>query len=299
MNNKWLLWIILGGASLMFFLLTLYALILYTEREEDLGDFSFSGNKIGVIDLVGPIYEARPTVEQLRKFGENPGIKAIILRMDSPGGGVAASQEIYTEVLRVREKKHKIVVASMASVGASGAYYIACACDKIMANPGSVTGSIGVIAEWYNYGELLKWAKLKSVVFKSGELKDAPSPVRELTESEKKYLQNIIDDLYSQFITAVSKGRKLDLETVKRLSDGRIFTGADAKAKKLIDETGGLYDAVDLTAKLAKISGEPKLVHPPRERRTLIDLLTGDLSGLLSFPQGIQDRRIQFSFLWK
>jgi protease-4 len=299
MNNKWLFWIILGGASLLFFLFTLYALILYSERESDLGEFSFSGSKIGVIDIAGAIYEARPIVEQLRKFSENPGIKAILLRMDSPGGGVAASQEIYAEVLRVRTQKHKIVVASMASVGASGAYYIACACDRIVANPGSVTGSIGVIAEWYNYGELMKWAKLKSVVFKSGDLKDSPSPVRDLNEQEKKYLQNIIDDLYSQFVTAVSKGRRLEWETVKLLSDGRVFTGADAKNKKLIDETGGLYDAVALTAKLAKISGEPRLVYSPRERRTLIDLLTGDLSGIFNFPTGVPDQRIQFSFLWK
>ena len=187
----------------------------------------------------------------------------------------------------------------MASVGASGAYYIACATDKIVANPGTITGSIGVVAEWYNYGDLMRWAKLKNVVLKSGEFKDAPSPVRELTEEEKKYLQNLIDDMYSQFLTAVAEGRKLDLETVRKFSDGRVYTGRDAKSKKLIDEIGGLQDAIDIAAKLARITGEPKLVSPPKERRTLLDLLMGDISLVLPFNSNVVDTRIQFSYLWK
>jgi protease-4 len=298
-TSKWLVWSIIGGSALLFFTLTLYALILYSVSEDEATDFSFSGNKIGVVDIVGPIFDAKPVVDQLKRYGDSSSIKAIILRIDSPGGGVAASQEIYGEVLRIKEKKNKIIVSSMASVGASGAYYIACGTDKIVANPGTVTGSIGVIAEWYNYGELMKWAKLKSVIFKSGEFKDAPSPVRDLTENEKKYLQNIINDLYSQFTEAVAKGRKLNLETVKSFSDGRVYTGLDAKDKKLIDEIGGFQEAVDLTAKLAKISGEPRLVTSTRERRTLLDLLTGDISGMLPFTGGASDTRIQFSYLWK
>jgi protease-4 len=298
-QSKWLLWSVLGGTALLFFILTIYALILYSVKEDELSDFSFSGNKIGVVDLHGPIFEARSWVDQLKKFGDSPSIKAVILHIDSPGGGVAASQEIYQEVLKLRDQKKKIVVSSMASVGASGAYYIACASNKIVANAGTITGSIGVIAEWYNYGELLQWAKLKSVVFKSGEFKDAPSPVRELTENEKKYMHGIIDDLYNQFTLAVAKGRNLDLNIVKPLADGRIYTGLDAKSKRLIDEIGTFQDAVEITAKLAKIEGEPKLVHPTKERHTLWDLLSGDFSGFLPINNRNLGAQIQFSYLWK
>jgi protease-4 len=297
-QSKWLVGIILGGGALLFLIVCLFALLLFSLRDEG-SDFSFSKNKIGIVDLTGVIFESKSVVDQLQKFADNSAIKAIVLRIDSPGGGVAASQEIYNEVLRTKQKKNKIVVSSMASVGASGAYYIACATNKIVANPGTITGSIGVIAEWYNYGELMKWAKLKNVVFKSGELKDAPSPVRELTEQEKKYLQNLIDDMYSQFLTAVAEGRKLDMETVRKFSDGRVYTGQDAKSKRLIDEIGGLQDAIELAAKLAKITGEPKVITPRKERRSVLDLLMGDISSVLPLNSGITDTRIQFSYLWK
>jgi protease IV len=297
-QSKWLVGIILGGGALLLLIVCLFALLLFSLRDGET-DFGFGHNKIGIVDLTGVIFESKSVVDQLQKFADNSAIKAIVLRIDSPGGGVAASQEIYNEVLRIKQKRNKIIVSSMASVGASGAYYIACGTDKIVANPGTITGSIGVIAEWYNYGELMKWAKLKSVVFKSGELKDAPSPVRELTEHEKKYLQNLIDDMYSQFLTAVADGRKLDMETVRKFSDGRVYTGQDAKSKKLIDEVGGLRDAIDLAAKLAKITGEPKVITPRKERRTVLDLLMGDISSVLPLNSGITDTRIQFSYWWK
>jgi protease IV len=292
-----LAWAIAGGGVFVLFVVTLFALVLYTVRDD--GDaFSFGDNKIGVVELSGIILESRSLIEQLQRFAENSSIRAIILRIDSPGGGVAASQEIFNEVLRLRKLKKKIIVSSMASVGASGAYYIACGTDKIIANPGTVTGSIGVIAEWINYGELMKWAKLKSIVFKSGELKDAPSPVRELTLTEKKYLQNIIDDMYIQFVTAVAEGRRLDVEQVRGLADGRVFTGKDAKAKNLIDELGGLEEAVEITSKLAQISGEPKLVYPSKPKKGLLGLLFDDASGVLPLNSAL-DSRIQFSYVWK
>ncbi len=292
-----LAWAIAGGGVFVLFVVTLFALVLYTVRDD--GDaFSFGDNKIGVVELSGVILESRSLIEQLQRFAENSSIRAIILRIDSPGGGVAASQEIFNEVLRLRKVKKKIIVSSMASVGASGAYYIACGTDKIIANPGTVTGSIGVIAEWINYGELMKWAKLKSIVFKSGELKDAPSPVRELTLTEKKYLQNIIDDMYIQFVTAVAEGRRLDVEQVRGLADGRVFTGKDAKAKNLIDELGGLEEAVEITSKLAQISGEPKLVYPSKPKKGLLGLLFDDASGVLPLNSAL-DSRIQFSYVWK
>ncbi|MFN8008370.1 MAG: signal peptide peptidase SppA [Terriglobia bacterium] len=297
-QSKILTWIIIGGGLLVFFLVVLFALVLYTVRDEDREALSFGDNKIGVIDLDGIIVDSKSLIEPLQRFAENSSIRAIILRIDSPGGGVAASQEIFSEILRLRKAKKKIIVSSMASVGASGAYYIACATDKIVANPGTVTGSIGVIAEWVNYGELMKWAKLKSIVFKSGELKDAPSPVRELTDPEKKYLQNIIDDMYIQFVSAVAAGRKLDVEQVRSLADGRVFTGKDAKARNLIDELGGLQEAVEITSKLAQINGEPKLVYPPKPKKGLWGLLFDDAAPVLSLGSAL-DSRIQFSYVWK
>jgi protease IV len=298
-QSKWLVGIIVGGGAFLLLIICLFALLLFSLREGEWRDFGFGNNKIGLVDLNGVIFESKAVVDQLQKLADDPSIKAIVLRIDSPGGGVAASQEIYNEILRIKRKKNKVIVSSMASVGASGAYYIACGTDRIVANAGTITGSIGVIAEWYNYGELMKWAKLKNVVFKSGELKDAPSPVRELTEPEKKYLQNLIDDMYSQFLTAVAEGRKLDLETVRKFSDGRVYTGRDAKSKKLIDEIGSLQDAIDIAAKLARISGEPRLVNPPRNRTTLLDLLMGDVSSFLPNHPGFNETRIQFSYLWR
>ncbi len=298
-RSKLILWTIVGGGLFVLLLVTFLALVVFSVREDKGVDFGFKSNKIGIIHLNGIIFDSRTIIEELQKFAHNPAIKAIILRIDSPGGGVAASQEIYNEVLRLKRKKNKIVVSSLASVGASGAYYIACGTDKIVANPGTITGSIGVITEWYNYGELMKWAKLKNVVFKSGEFKDAPSPVRDLTEDEKKYWQGLIDQMYTQFITAVAQGRNLDIETVRKLSDGRVYTGQDAKAKKLIDELGGLQDAIDIASKLAKISGDPKLVTLPKERKSLLDLVLGDINEVLPFSSYMPDTRVHFSYLWK
>jgi protease IV len=278
---------------------SLVALILYTVREDPDDELSFSGrNRIGVIELTGIIFDSKSWINQLQRFADNTSINAIILRIDSPGGGVAASQEVYSEVRRIRREKKKIIVSSIASVGASGAYYIACGTDRIVANPASVTGSIGVIAEWVNYGELLRWAKLKSVVFKSSELKDAGSPVRELSEAEKKYLQNLIDDMYIQFVEVVAEGRKFDFELAKSLADGRVYTGKDAKTKRLIDELGTLQDAINLTAKMLKISGKPRLVYPPKDKKGLIDMVLGDAFSVLPLPSAI-DQRVQFSYLWK
>ena len=298
-KSRWLFWVIVGSASFVLAVVTTVALLLYFLHDEGDSEFSFGSNKIGVIELTGVIFDSKSWIEQLRRFADNSAIKAIILRIDSPGGGVAASQEVYNEVLRIRREKRKVIVSSIGSVGASGAFYIACGTDKIVANAASITGSIGVIAEWVNYGELLKWAKLKSVVLKSSELKDAGSPVRELTEDEKKYLQNIIDDMYIQFVQVVAEGRKFDLERAKSFSDGRVYTGKDAKSKKLIDEIGSLQDAIRITAKMVKITGEPHLVYPARERTGLIELFFGDASSVLPLGAALPDQRIQFSYLWK
>jgi len=206
---------------------------------------------------------------------------------------------MYQTVKRFKEQTHKPVVASLQDVAASGAYYVSCPANKIVANPGTIVGSIGVIAEWVNYGNLLAWAKLKDVTFKTGEFKDTGSPTRELTEREKAYFQGLIDDMYVDFVEAVAAGRKMDVEAVRALADGRVFTGRDAREKKLIDEIGNFQDAVDLTASLAGITGKPSLLRATRQRVTLIDLLTGDVSSLNPFGNQTLKSQVRFQYLWK
>jgi len=272
--------------------------VMLTFSADDATDLTFS-DRIEVVDVDGELVESRPILDQLKRYEDSNSVKAILLNIDSPGGGVAVSQEIYTEIRRLRDKKDKIVVAYLSSTGASGAYYVACAANKIVANPGTIVGSIGVIAEWVNYADLMEWAKLKDVVFKTGEFKDTGSPSRALTENERKYFQGLIDDMYVQFLEAVASGRKLDLQEVRSLADGRVFTGRDAKGRKLIDEIGNLQDAVDLTAKLAGISGKPRLIRLSRRRVTLLDVLTTDLSRFVPFNGQSMKSQIKFQYIWK
>src|ERR1051326_1802110 len=213
MQNRTFIWLLLGGGAFVLLLVLLLALVL-TFGDEGRTDFAFSG-QVQVVDVDGELVESRSILDQLKRYEDSSSVKAILLNIDSPGGGVAVSQEIYTEVKRLREKKDKIVVAYLSSTGASGAYYVACAANKIIANPGTIVGSIGVIAEWINYGDLMEWAKLKEIVFKSGEFKDTGSATRPLTEHEKVYFQSMIDDMYVQFVEAVAAGRHLDIQNVR------------------------------------------------------------------------------------
>jgi protease-4 len=292
-----LVWLLLGGGAFVLLAITLASVVLTFSGNES-GQFGFS-DRVQVVDVEGELVESRPILEQLKRYEDSNSVKAILLNVDSPGGGVAVSQEIYTEIKRLREKKDKIVVAYLSSTGASGAYYISCAANKIVANPGTIVGSIGVIAEWVNYADLLEWAKLKNIVFKTGEFKDTGSPTRPITENEKKYFQGLIDDMYVQFLEAVAAGRKLDLQEVRAMADGRVFTGRAAKERKLIDETGNFQDAVDLTAKLAGISGKPRLIRSVRQRVTLLDVLTTDLSRLVPFNGQSMKSQMKFQYLWK
>jgi len=297
MRNRMLIWLLLGGGAFVLLAAIVIAIAL-TVSPDEAADFSFS-DRIQVVDIDGELLQSTPILEQLKRYEDSNSVKAILLNIDSPGGGVAVSQEIYAELRRLREKKDKTIVAYLSSTGASGAYYVACAANKIVANPGTIVGSIGVIAEWVSYAELLEWAKLKDIVFKTGEFKDTGSPTRPLTDNEKKYFQGLIDDMYVQFLEAVSSGRKLDLQEVRSMADGRVFTGRDAKERKLIDEIGNFQDAVDLTAKLSGISGKPRLLRLNRPRVTLLDVLTTDLSRLVPFNgQGMQTQ-IKFQYLWK
>ena len=293
------LWVVIGGGAFFAFLVAVFLLIYLSVKSDGTADFSGFGEKIAVVDIEGVIIEPRTVVKQLKKYGDDDSVKAIILHMDTPGGGVAASQEIYTEVKRIREQKKKKIVTSIETVGASGGYYIASASDKIFANPGSVVGSIGVIAEWYNYEDLVKWAKLKPITFKTGEFKDTGSPTRDLTPHEKEYLQSLINNMYGQFMGAVSEGRKMKLDDVKALADGKVWTGEQAKELKLVDEIGDYQAAIDDTAKSVGIHGEPVIVHPERERRTLADVLFGDISELLPSKARLLETHVGFYYLWK
>jgi protease-4 len=299
-RSRTLLWIVIGGGAFFLFVLAVFTLVYLTLRtNEDSTAFRGFGNKIGVVDLEGVIITPKTVVDQLKKFADDDSIKAIILHVNSPGGGVAASEEIYREVKRIRDDKKKRIVASIESVGASGAYYVSSATNKIYADKGSIVGSIGVIAEWVNYGELLHWAKLKDVTMKAGEFKDTGSPTRDMTPAEKEYLQSLIDNMHGQFIQAVADGRKTKFEDVKAIANGKVWTGEQALSMKLIDQVADFQAAVDDTAKAVGIKGEPVLVHPERDRKTVLDVLFGDVSEWLPTREKLLEHHVGFYYLWK
>jgi protease-4 len=248
------------------------------------------GDRIAVIRIEGLILDAKDTVAELKRFGESSSVKAIVLRIDSPGGGVVPSQEIHDAVQRVRSKQHKTVVASMGTVAASGGYYIATAADRIVANPGTLTGSIGVIMELVNLEGLLQKVGVESVVVKSGHYKDIGSPFRKMSPDERRLLQALMDDIHNQFIEAVAKGRSLEVAVVRTLADGRILTGRQARDARLVDELGDLEDAVRLAADLAGIEGEPQIVEP-KKRFSIREFIESRVPGFvprLDFRPGIQ-----------
>jgi protease IV len=260
---------------------------------------AFDGKRIAVIDISGVILSPDAVDTQLRKFGDDDSVKAIILHINSPGGGAAASQEIYHEVLRVRQEKHKKVIASVESVGASGAYYISSACDKIYANDASVVGSIGVIMEWTNYGDLLRWAKLKNVTITKGELKDAGDPSRDLTPKEQAYFQSLVDNMYAQFVHDVAAGRHTTEDKIQPLATGQVWTGEQSLPLGLIDKVGGYRTALLDTARDVGISGEPTIVRPPSNKRGLLALLTDDGEDLFPNPSQLLNHAPGFYYMWK
>jgi len=257
------------------------------------------GSKIGVVDISGVIMDADKVNTQIRKLAEDSSVKAIILHINSPGGGAAASQEIFNEVVRLRREKNKHIVASVESVGASGAYYIASGCDKIYANDASVVGSIGVIMEWTNYGDLYKWAKLKSVVIHAGTLKDAGDPTREMTPQEQVYFQSLVDNMYTQFVHDVATGRHTSDDTIRPLATGQVWTGQQAIKLGLIDKIGGYRVALLDTAKDAGINGEPGIVHPPSQRKGLLAALSDDTDDLIHMPSQLLNQSPGFYFMWR
>lgn len=284
----------------------------------DSGGFGLGGDRIAVVPVEGVIDAemAKKVNRNLKQFGDDDRVKAIILRVDSPGGGVAASEEIYREVKRVKDEKKKKIIVSMSQVAASGGYYIAAPADYIYANASTVTGSIGVIAEWMNLKDLADWAKVKPVVFKSGEFKDTGNPTREMTEREKQFFQAMIDELYNQFVKVVLEGRqgkgpedkKLNEERVRALADGRVYTGETALANGLVDKIGNYQDALRYTAELLKMKGEPNVVIPvePRESFSILDLLGKSkvaevLAKPTEWPSRLSDldTSVKFKYQWK
>ncbi|MEW6061251.1 MAG: signal peptide peptidase SppA [Bacteroidota bacterium] len=270
---KWLLGIF--GFLFLFVVFIVVAVSVFLSESET-EDVSYgSGGTIALVELKEPITSSENFVRQMKRYRENSSVRAIVLRIESPGGGVAASQEMYEEVKKTR-KSGKPVVVSMGAVAASGGYYVACGADKIVANPGSITGSIGVISQFMHFNQLMEKIGIDATTIKSGKLKDSGSPFRPMTKEDKEYFQQMVDDVHDQFVTTVAEERKLKKDEVRKLADGRIFTGRKAYELKLIDTLGTFEDALRLAADLAHIEGKPRVIKE-RKKERWTDILFGDV----------------------
>jgi len=273
--SRWkrVLWMLLAGFA------------LFTIGKALLPELLMAGKEaVGIVRIEGPILNSYQTIQELNAFAIDPLVKAIVVRIDSPGGGVAPSQEIYNAIKRVRKEHNKTVVASMGTVAASGGYYIAVATDRILANPGTLTGSIGVIMQMANFHELLEKIGVKSVVVKTGKFKDLGSPFRPMSEEDRQVLESVLNDTLSQFIEAVAEGRSMDPAEVEQLADGRVFTGRQAKEVLLVDELGDLHDAIQLAGELSGIEGAPRVIEttkPFSVREFLESTFLGNVRALI------------------
>jgi len=261
---------VIFGVLLLFILGFVIYVFFYRIGANDSKGRNFSLNdKIGVVTVDGIIHDSTEIAEQLDAFGSDDSIVAVVLRIDSPGGGVAASQEIYDAVVELKKKKK--VVASMGSVAASGGLLIACSADKIVANAGTITGSISAIMQFANIEELLKKIGLKSSVVKSGKYKDIGSPLRDMTTEERKIIQELIDDIYNQFVDVIVRDRKIPRKKVIAIADGRVFTGRKALEYGLVDKLGGMGEAAKLASQLAGRDGKYELIYPRKKRESILD----------------------------
>ena len=273
---------------LLFFFLFIYLIFGLITPSDSLDDLSLSGGeKVALIKIVGGIYDSKPILSQLDKIEESKAVKAVVLRLETPGGAVAASQEIYRRLKYLRDEKGIPIVASMGNVAASGGYYVALGADTIIANPGTITGSIGVIASIFQYQRLFEKLGVSVETVKSGKFKDTGSPFRGMTGEEREYLQSLIDDTYDQFVHAVAEGRNLEVAEVELLADGRVYTGRQAKELGLIDLLGGLDEAVQIAGELGGISGKPQVVELAKKKLTLLDILLGDLEEIIFLKLGL------------
>ncbi len=266
---------IVATSSVVLSLLSLFAL--------DHSEIGF-GEKVGVIELNGVIADSRQIIEHIKDFRNNDSVKSIVIRIDSPGGAVGPSQEIYREIRKTI--KVKKVIASLGSIAASGGYYIAAAADGIIANPGTITGSIGVILGYTNFEALFEKIGLSPVVIKSGEYKDIASPVRKMTDVERKLLQEFSDNVHTQFIEDVAEGRQIESKQVREIADGRIFSGEKAMNLRLVDRLGNLEDAIEWAGRLGGIKGDITAIYPPEEKmpfmKYLVDMSAEQLREVIS-----------------
>jgi len=285
-----------SGCLLVFGGLLFLAIVAVASRN-DSGDMHF-GDKVGIVAIEGEILDARDAVEAIHRYAENDNIKAIVMRINSPGGAIAPSQEIYETIRKTRGESGKPIIASLDSVAASGGFYIAAACDRIVANPGSITGSIGVILQWMEIKDLLAWAKIKPETVAAGTFKATGSPYESLTDAERAYLQRVVAQLHSQFIRAVADGRKMAVADVTKVADGRIFTGEEALSLKLVDQLGSLDDAVVLAGKLAHMSGRPATVYPRKKKPGLLDLFSDSSESQSPIERILSRRAPRFLYKW-
>lgn len=232
---------------------------------------ALGGDAVGVVQIEGTINDSHDVIESLKQYGESKGVKAVVVRIDSPGGAVAPTQEIYEEIEKLRKKKP--VIASLGGMAASGGYYIASACDQVVSNPGTLTGSIGVIMELGNVEELMKKIGVQGYNIKSGANKDLGSPMKPLSPEGRAILQGLVNSVHAQFVRDVAKGRKMEEEKVRELADGRVYSGEQAKGLGLVDLLGNMEDAIDQAAKRSGIKGKPQVVYSRAEQKSWWDRL--------------------------
>ncbi|NOY52259.1 MAG: signal peptide peptidase SppA [Deltaproteobacteria bacterium] len=277
--------VFLTGLALFAFL-SVYLLTSFFGRDRE-SSVSLGGDKIGVVEIKGVILNSEHILKTLNRYVDDRNVKGILLRIDSPGGAVAPSQEIYDEIRKIHKEGKKKVVASFGNVAASGAYYVASAADRIVANPGSLTGSIGVIMEMTNIRELLDKIGIDSYVIKSGEFKDIGNMTRPMTEREHRLIQGVINDIYMQFVEDVASGRKMDVAKVKKIADGSIFSGRQALGLGLVDKLGSFQDAVDLLAGMSGIRGKPRLIYERKAGPSWLDYVAkGTLRKVFQLVKG-------------
>jgi protease-4 len=289
-TGKW----VLGGLGALFALFVLFWIVVlyyvFSDSDEEVYS-SGTGGTIAIVEMKEEIISSENIVRQFKKFREDRSVKAIVFRIETPGGGVSASQEIYEEVKRTRDSG-KPVIVSMGSIAASGGYYVACGASRIVANPGTLTGSIGVISQFLHFNQLMDKVGIASTTIKSGKFKDVGSPFRLPTDEEKKYFQEMINDVYAQFLSVVEKERKLSHEKAKALADGRVFSGARAYEVGLVDTLGTYEDAMSIAAAAANITGTPRIVKEKKKER-FADYVFGSLaSGLREVKQEVLSRPI-------
>mmetsp|Transcript_587 Transcript_587/g.392 ORF Transcript_587/g.392 Transcript_587/m.392 type:complete len:302 (-) Transcript_587:807-1712(-) len=268
-RHPYLFFILMFISVVSFVFISILCVVAFTIKSFNPSKSLASGcQKIGIIEVDGMILNSDSLVNSIKNFREEESIKAIVLRINSPGGEVGASQEIYKEIKKT--VKEKSVIASLGSVAASGGYYIASCASEIVANPGTITGSIGVIMGYTNFEKFFKKIGFKPVVIKSGEYKDIGSPVREITEKERAFLEEFVKNIHLQFITAVAEGRSLDLPYVKKLADGKIYSGEEAKKLGLLDSLGNLEDAIELAGIKAGIKGKIEIVYAKKKKLSFL-----------------------------